>query len=249
MHIIPVIDLLGGRVVRAVRGQRDSYRPIVSRLCGGSDPVALAAAMLAYCASRTLYVADLDALTGAPMQREALLAVCHALPGIELWLDAGFTDAAAATAQLAPLRRAGARVVPVFGSESLATLPSPLPATPSTPAPPFDTCPDAVLSLDRRHGMPLGNAAWWQAGPAWPARVIVMALDRVGAFAGPDLGTLAQVRRQAGPARELIGAGGIRDAADLEAAARAGASAWLVASAIHDLRIAPATATGAARSA
>jgi phosphoribosylformimino-5-aminoimidazole carboxamide ribotide isomerase len=35
----------------------------------------------------------------------------------------------------------------------------------------------------------------------------------------------------------VIGAGGIRDRGDLAAAARTGASAWLVASALHDGRI------------
>ncbi|MDF3832251.1 HisA/HisF-related TIM barrel protein, partial [Cupriavidus basilensis] len=227
MHIIPVIDLLGGRVVRAVRGQRDQYRPIVSRLHPGSDPLELARAMLAHCASATLYIADLDALTGRAVQVEALRALCGALPETELWLDGGFADAAQASAALDSLRGAGARVVPVFGSETLSE-----PPAAAGSAPPFDTWPDAVLSLDRRHGMPLGNAAWWQASAAWPAQLIVMALDRVGAFEGPDLDTLAAIRAQAGAGRRLVGAGGIRDGDDLAAAARAGASAWLVASAI-----------------
>jgi phosphoribosylformimino-5-aminoimidazole carboxamide ribotide isomerase len=36
---------------------------------------------------------------------------------------------------------------------------------------------------------------------------------------------------------QLIGAGGIRDAADLAQAAQAGAWGWLVASALHDGRL------------
>ena len=43
------------------------------------------------------------------------------------------------------------------------------------------------------------------------------------------------------PGAALIGAGGIRDAADLERAEAAGATAWLVASALHDGRL-PAAA-------
>ncbi|MBF6989202.1 HisA/HisF-related TIM barrel protein [Cupriavidus sp. IK-TO18] len=244
MHIIPVIDLLGGCAVHAVRGQRDQYRPIASRLCAGSDPVTVARAMLAYCASRTLYVADLDAITGKGLQQEALQSLCRALPGVTLWLDAGFADAAAAACAISALatqQHGGARVIPVFGSESLSDPPAP--AHVGAAVPPFDAWPDAPLSLDRRHGMPLGSAAWWQASAAWPAQLIVMALDRVGAFEGPDLETLAAIRTQAGAARKLIGAGGVRHAADLAAAARAGASAWLVASAIHDLLIEPAEPT------
>jgi phosphoribosylformimino-5-aminoimidazole carboxamide ribotide isomerase len=63
--------------------------------------------------------------------------------------------------------------------------------------------------------------------------VIVMTLDRVGARAGPDLETFARLRAAA-PDRTLIGAGGVRDAADVRAAAAAGAAGWLVASALHD---------------
>jgi len=231
MHIIPVIDLRGHRVVRAVRGQREQYRPLESRLCAGSDPVTVARAMLSHCRARVLYIADLDALTGGPAQAGTLRDLCRALPGHELWLDAGFTDGSAATALLATLAGHGAHVRPVFGSESLA------PANH-----PFDSHPDAILSLDRRHGAPLGHAGWWDSPHAWPGTVIVMALDRVGAFEGPDLDLLAGVRDLAGPSRTLVGAGGVRDSGDLEQAAASGAQAWLVASALHDLRLAPATA-------
>jgi phosphoribosylformimino-5-aminoimidazole carboxamide ribotide isomerase len=63
--------------------------------------------------------------------------------------------------------------------------------------------------------------------------VIVMTLDRVGAGSGPDLATFTQMQALA-PDRSWIGAGGVRDAGDLRAAAEAGAAGWLVASALHD---------------
>ena len=95
---------------------------------------------------------------------------------------------------------------------------------------------EAILSLDRRDSRQLDAAGWWSAPQHWPRRVIVMTLERVGADSGPDLDTLAAVQ-QAAPHVELIGAGGIRNEADLERAAAAGARAWLVASALHDGRI------------
>jgi phosphoribosylformimino-5-aminoimidazole carboxamide ribonucleotide (ProFAR) isomerase len=68
----------------------------------------------------------------------------------------------------------------------------------------------------------------------WPATVLVMSLDRVGSAAGPDLPTFNRCREIAGPSppRRWIGAGGVRDAADLQAAHRAGAAGWLVATAL-----------------
>jgi HisA/HisF family protein len=232
MNLIPVIDLMHGQVVRAQRGQRASYRPIVSTLCDGAAPPVVARALVTHCAARQLYVADLDALQGRAAQLGALRSILQALPHAELWLDAGFADAAAAAALQAQLGSDAARVVSVFGSESLRSRQA------------FEDCvassPSAVLSLDRRDGQRLDAAGCWELPALWPRRVIVMTLERVGADAGPDLATLRSVQARA-PGAALIGAGGIRDAADLEHARAAGAAAWLVASALHDGRL-PAAA-------
>ena len=230
MLLIPVIDLMQGQVVRAVRGNRQSYRPIVSTLCAGSDPVEIARALVRHCASTRLYVADLDALTGGAAQADTVRAILQALPALELWLDAGFSDAAAATALRARVGALAARMVPVFASESLGSLDALRDA--------FAQPASGVLSLDRRDGQRLDPAGCWDHPELWPLRVIVMTLERVGADAGPDLDTLRAVRARA-PAAQLVGAGGIRHAGDLVRARDAGAYAWLVASALHDGRLAP----------
>ncbi|MEP6873193.1 MAG: HisA/HisF-related TIM barrel protein [Burkholderiales bacterium] len=230
MTLIPVIDLLKGQVVRGVRGDRQAYRPVESALCASSDPVAVATMLVDHCAAQQLYVADLDALMGGRPQHEVLRALLRALPGIELWLDAGFVDADAAAALRAQLAADSARIVPVFASETLRSRDA------------LEDClarfgaGGAVLSLDRRGGQRLDPAGCWEAQSLWPQRVIVMTLERVGSGAGPDLETMAGLHRQA-PATTLIGAGGVRSLADLERALDAGAGAWLVASALHDLQL------------
>jgi HisA/HisF family protein len=225
LNLIPVIDLMHGQVVRAERGQRASYRPIVSKLCGSAEPVAVARALVAHCAARQLYVADLDALQGGAVQWATLRAVLRALPQVELWLDAGVGAAASMRAQIGD---DATRVVTIFGSESLRSRGD------------FEACfaadPHAVLSLDRRDGQHLDAAGCWELPTLWPARVIVMTLERVGADAGPDLDTLRSVQARA-PKAALTGAGGIRNAADLARAQEAGAAGWLVASALHDGRL------------
>jgi len=232
-QLIPVLDLMGGEVVRGVRGDRQAYRPIVSALCRSSEPLTVARTLCEHCAARKLYVADLDALTGRPAQLPVLRRLLQGLPGVEeLWLDAGFTDADDAAALVAALGPDGARVVPVFGSESLGSHEA------------LARCFDrrsaigarAVLSLDRRDGRRLDAAGCWDSPALWPDRVIVMTLERVGSGAGPDLQTLAEVGAKA-PQATLIGAGGLRSQADLALAGEAGAAAWLVASALHDLQI------------
>ncbi len=231
-YVVPVIDLLRGQVVRAVRGDRRNYQAITSALCTGSDPLTVARALLERCESPTLYVADLDALQGGARQVEPLRDLLRALPTTELWVDAGFADVGQAHAMREQLGTSGARVVPVFASESLrsrADLQACFASGASGGGP-------SALSLDCRDGQRLDLAGCWDAPALWPQRVIVMTLERVGSGAGPDLDTIADVRRKA-PGATVIGAGGIRHAADLAAAAAAGANAWLVASALHDQRL------------
>ncbi|KXV02459.1 phosphoribosylformimino-5-aminoimidazole carboxamide ribotide isomerase [Caballeronia megalochromosomata] len=229
MQVIPVLDLLDGHAVRAVRGERSRYRPVQSSLCATSDPVAIARALVAATGARTLYVADLGAILQRGAHDHALAAICDALgDGSRIWLDAGFTAFApmcALVERIARLARSAspAAIVPVFGTETLVDIG----AIAQASAGGFEP----ILSLDYRGGVALGSM---HAGSAWwPSRVIVMTLDHVGAYAGPDLDTFAAVRALAG-ARELIGAGGIRNADDLARADGSGACAWLVASAIHD---------------
>lgn len=230
--VIPVIDLRRGQVVRARRGERQSYRPIASQLCAGSDPVVVARALLAHAGARRCYVADLDALLGGAAQFEAMATLCAALPDVEWWLDAGFADRSAAVALLGRLGSAARHVLPVFASEALRSREAFADCFTDAPA----GQGEALLSLDARNGERLDAAGCWDAPALWPPRVIVMMLERVGADAGPDLATLDALRRRA-PRVRFIGAGGIRDDADLRAAAQAGAQGWLVASALHDGRL------------
>lgn len=232
-QLIPVIDLLGGQVVRGIRGDRQAYRPILSALCNSSAPLVVGRILCDHCAARQLYVADLDALMGGAVQIALLRELLQGLPAVdELWVDGGFADAAAAAAVIGALGPDGRRIVPVFGSESLHSR--------AALAACFDRSSAvgarAVLSLDRRDGQRLDPAGCWDAPALWPQRVIVMTLERVGSGAGPDLQTLQDVLAQA-PTTTLVGAGGLRSPADLARAAEAGAAAWLVASALHDLQI------------
>jgi phosphoribosylformimino-5-aminoimidazole carboxamide ribotide isomerase len=228
LNLIPVVDLLQGQVVRAVRGDRKAYRPIVSALCASSDPVTVARILCDHCAARQLYVADLDALQGGAVQLAVLADLLQALPEVELWLDAGLADAAAGEALRGQLAPHASRIVLVYGSESLRSREA------------LERCfardSGAALSLDRRDGQRLDPAGCWEAVELWPERLIVMTLERVGSGAGPDLETLQEVRRLA-PGAMVIGAGGIRSEDDLARARVAGADAWLVASALHDLQL------------
>lgn len=236
MQLIPVIDLMHGQVVRARRGERGRYRPIESKLCASSDPITVARVLRDHCDANVLYIADLDALTGGRPQLALLRALLAALPQTDWWIDAGFADAPAAEALLSGIDTRGGRLVPVLASESLRSRSAFEQAFSSVAAPAAAPRDDRVLSLDRRAGVPLDAAGCWSQPSLWPTRVIAMTLEQVGADTGPDLDTLAALGRL-NSATQLFGAGGIRNACDLDRASEAGASGWLVASALHDMRL------------
>jgi phosphoribosylformimino-5-aminoimidazole carboxamide ribotide isomerase len=216
--VIPVLDLRGGRVVRARRGERATYAPIETPLAKGSDPSSVAEGLLRAWPARLLYVADLDAIIdGAPPDLASLRAIAAACPGIGLWVDAGFAERAATEAFLSSgLGR------PVIGTESQRDtgLVAALGAR-------------AILSLDTKGGERLGPEALHDEPALWPPDVIAMTLASVGAGSGPDLAALAALRAKA-PAGRLFAAGGVRGPEDLRALAGAGLAGVLVASALHD---------------
>ncbi len=222
MQAIPVIDLMGGQVVRARMGDRASYRPLRSPLSPTSEPVDVVRGLLAVHPFPTLYVADLDAIERRGDNLPALRRIRAEFPRLEMWIDNGAASAAALEALT------GADLgTPVVGSESQRD---------SALIAPRRGSSGIVLSLDFRGDAFQGPEEILSAPALWPRRVIVMTLARVGSAAGPDLERLAAIRAIAG-AREIYAAGGVRDGADLSALRAAGAAGALIASALHERRI------------
>jgi len=90
LKVVPVIDILGGVAVHAIRGRRSEYQPLKSVLCTSTKPldVALAFKKLGF---RELYVADLDAIMiGRP--NFSVLKQIAVNTGLSLMVDAGIAD-------------------------------------------------------------------------------------------------------------------------------------------------------------
>jgi HisA/HisF family protein len=229
MRIVPVVDLKGGVVVHARRGQRGEYAPLQSPLVDGCEPVAVARALCAAAGASRLYVADLDAIGGAPADA-ATIALLSAVA--ELWVDAGATTRERADALL------GARVSRnVVGTESLAPG-----AVGDIGAPPL------VLSVDLRDGTlisPRAELAGRRPAAAAPLatalgvrELLVIDLARVGSGSGPPLDAVAELAA-ALPGVAIYAGGGVRDDGDLHALEIAGAAGALVATALHEGHITP----------
>jgi phosphoribosylformimino-5-aminoimidazole carboxamide ribotide isomerase len=235
MRIVPVLDVMGGRAVHAVRGQREAYAPVRSVLADTADPVALARAFRERLGCDACYVADLDAIAGRGDHGSTIGAI--AAHGVAVWLDAGVATAADATRVVG---HGAARVV--VGTETLRD-PRDLPAIAAA-------SPATILSLDLRQGRLLGGAPAVEecepiglATSAWEAGIrafIVLDLARVGTGGGVSTETARRLR-EALPGAEIIVGGGVRDARDLQRLATEGFDAVLVATALHTGAITRAT--------
>jgi phosphoribosylformimino-5-aminoimidazole carboxamide ribotide isomerase len=222
LQVIPVIDLIGGEVVRAQMGDRASYRPLESPLSPTTNAVAVVRGLLTVHPFLTLYVADLDAIQRNGDNCAALRGIRAEFPALQLWVDNGAAELAALEALIyADLG------IPVIGSESQRD--SKLIAQ-------HRRSRRIVLSLDFRGDAFQGPGEILAEPALWPRRIIVMTLARVGSGAGPDLARLAEIRAIASGS-EIYAAGGVRDAADLSALKAAGASGALIATALHERRI------------
>jgi phosphoribosylformimino-5-aminoimidazole carboxamide ribotide isomerase len=184
------------------------------------------------CATTTLYVADLDAIAGAPVDTATLAALSTVA---EPWVDAGAVSADGADA----LARAGV-ARNVIGTESLAAIG----AGAGVP----DNGPPSVLSVDLRDSRvisPRPELSARQPAVAAPlarelgvAEVLVIDLARVGSGCGPAVEAVAQLA-EALPELAIYAGGGVRDDSDLRALESAGAAGALVATALHDGRVTP----------
>ena len=221
-EIIPVIDLMGGLVVHAHGGERDSYRPLTSCLAASAEPDEVVRGLLRLHPFRSLYIADLDAIRKQGQHSATVRALHAEHPDLDLWVDAGFASAC----PCGRLLGSGVGSL-VLGSESqhdtdlLASLAGE---------------PRLVLSLDYKGPTPLGPADIFARVDLWPERIIVMTLAAVGGTAGPDLARLREVLAVTS-GRRVYAAGGVRSTHDLRAVRELGCAGVLVASALHDGRL------------
>jgi phosphoribosylformimino-5-aminoimidazole carboxamide ribotide isomerase len=215
MQIIPVIDIRSGAVMCARAGDRDSYKPISTRLASTCAPADVVAGFLTLHSFKKIYIADLDAIEGRGDNRLEIGALTERFPALRFMVDAGAKSCD---------WRGAARIDCVIGSECLRDGDSLQVAMHD---------PNVVLSLDILDEVFLGPDALDECPRLWPRQIIVMTLTRVGVSRGPDFARVSQIIERAGD-RRVFAAGGVRGADDLERLEAIGAAGALVATALHD---------------
>ena len=234
MHLLPVLDIRHGRVVHARAGRRDEYLPLQSRWTNEITPLGVAEALGRLLSTRTLYVADLDAILDDRPGEAALASLIDA--GFELTADLGIRSERRAVESL----EAGIRRI-VVGLESCSSR-GRLRSIISAVGP-----ESVVFSLDLLNGVSLANAAGpssWPDSPleiarsAWEAEarsVIVLDLAAVGVERGIATAEICRaIRRDSQMSSvELITGGGVRTSADLQRLHEVPVDSVLMASALH----------------
>jgi phosphoribosylformimino-5-aminoimidazole carboxamide ribotide isomerase len=228
VKILGVLDVLGGKAVHAIAGNRAEYEPLSSRWSATACPLEVGKSLVENVAIDTLYLADLDSITKGQPNWWLYRDLQQIVPSF--WLDAGVRTSADARL----LREAGIQNIvtgleTLDGADQLAEI--------------LEEGIDPIFSLDLREGSPLGN--WDEAVEGildnvlamGVSRLLVLDLARVGVGAGVGTEPLLASIRQRYPQIELYSGGGVHALADLQRLKSLGLSGVLLATALHEGRI------------
>ncbi len=228
MQVIPVLDILNGVAVHAIRGKRSEYQPLKSILTDSADPQQVATTFKA-CGFKQLYIADLDAILGKSKNLSTVSQIA-AETGMELMVDAGISDLVSARLML----QSGATKV-IVGTETLRDMDFVKKAIASYGA------ERVVVSLDLMNGNVLSKTESLRVcSPRDLAeelqsqsvtQLIVLDLARVGSGEGVDIPLLKEMQNLG---LQVFSGGGVRNTEDLVVLRSMGVCGVLLATALHN---------------
>jgi phosphoribosylformimino-5-aminoimidazole carboxamide ribotide isomerase len=232
LKIIPVIDILNGKVVHAVKGQRHNYKPLESILFKSTEPLEIAKGFKALGFSE-LYVANLDAIIDCSTNFGFFKDIAEET-GLCLMVDAGVTSIDRAKklfecnvskliigTETLQSKKFVTQAVEIFGSNRV-VVSLDLKGDKILVKLGFDGCLSPICLLKDFKAMGV-------------SQVIVLDLARVGSGEGVNLDFLKKVIAEVGV--EVYVGGGVRDINDLVELKKLGVSGALVATALHTGKI------------
>lgn len=232
MKIIPVLDILNGVAVQAIRGEREKYLPVRSVLCESASPLDMAMAFESF-GFNELYLADLDAILGRYVNL-TLYKQIKTKTSLNLMVDAGVTDLKKAREVL----KSGVSRI-IIGTETLDNLDFVKRAIR------FFGEDQVLISLDLKEGKVISISE--VIGSMDPTllvkmleemgatRMIILDLARVGTGQGVNLRVVKKILQEAKV--EVLTGGGISSIKDLEELRDVGVSGALIATALHTGKI------------
>lgn len=234
MKIIPVLDILNGVAVHAIKGIRKDYQPLRSVLCKSANPVEIAVAINAL-GFDELYIADLDAI----IRRKPHYLIFERIAektDLSIMVDAGITNMKMARKVL------DSNVSKIIvGTETLQNIDF------------IENIVDAfgaekvIMSLDLMGQQILGKFELGKiAGPLQflyklenlgITQIIILDLSKVGSGEGINMPFLKKALKNT-RSRVFVG-GGVHDIDDLKALKETRVYGVLVATALHTGTISP----------
>ena len=225
MRIIPVIDLLDGKVVQAVAGRREEYKPIKSVLTKASDPLSIAMAFQNL-GLEELYIADLNAICSRGHNLSSIGKITSK-SRMEVMIDAGFRRADEARAYV----RKGIDKI-VLATETIESFEEVrravdrgLRVTAS-----IDMKGDRVVAGSREVELPQKDLIR-KFEDEGASEIINLSLDRVGTSRGPDFESVKDALSRA--TVPVLVAGGVRNVDDIRHLQKLGIAGVLLATALH----------------
>jgi phosphoribosylformimino-5-aminoimidazole carboxamide ribotide isomerase len=231
LKIIPVIDILNGKVIHAVRGQRSQYQPLQSSLTPSTEPAKVTATFKSLGFSE-VYVADLDAIIDCTNDFSDLKPLMTS--GAELLVDAGITNRERAQKLLQTGvsklvigtetlkdKRFIAEALAKFGSNHVVMS--------------LDLKGETVLTQDSFDGSRNALTLLSEFKAMGVTQVIVLDLLKVGSGEGVNKEFLEQVVALGG--LDVYAGGGVRNINDLIELQKIGVKGALIATALHNKKI------------
>ncbi|MFW9773306.1 MAG: HisA/HisF-related TIM barrel protein, partial [Candidatus Thorarchaeota archaeon] len=89
--VIPVIDILNSEAVHAVKGERDRYKPLTSKLFKSHNPEEILQFLISNYGFKEFYMADLDAIVNKKPNLQLLTKILG-IPKIKIMIDPGIVN-------------------------------------------------------------------------------------------------------------------------------------------------------------
>ena len=212
MDIIPVIDILNNHVVKALKGNRQCYEPISTKLYNSTEPREIIYQIVAKYSPKIIYIADLNAIIENKVNHQFFQFIFKKYPNIDFWVDSGLNDIF--------LNRVYKNYVPIFCSENSKG---------------YELLSrkyiNHICSLDYKDRL-LGAKPLHRLVRSLPKKVIMMDLLRIGGKLKPNFHLAKSFIRKTNN-REFYIAGGVKSLLEIKQAKKLGAKGVLVSTIIH----------------
>ena len=211
MDIIPVLDILNNKVVKAIEGDRAKYKSIDSRLYNSTEPIEIIKQLSKRYVPHILYIADLDAISHDKVNHELFNKILYIFPKIDFWIDTGMNKI--------NLIRKYKNYTPIFCSENSKG---------------FDLVSSKnnkyICSLDFKNCF-LGTKPIYKHKRYLPDKIIIMDLLQVGSANNLNYKIAKKIIKN--DKKDYYIAGGIKKVLDIRKAKQIGAKGVLVSSILH----------------